>query len=174
MLNKVFESLFWRKYRTKLEGGNSEPFYQAASSSTLPHNVIYFSHDYFSSALHEIAHWCVAGAQRRCLDDYGYWYAPDGRSPEQQSDFERVEVVPQAMERIFARAAGEKFRVSADNLDGGVGASETFIINIHEQTLRFCRQGLPERANALAAGLAKAFKQPNPLNETHYLLEELL
>ena len=54
-------------------------------------NRIVFTHDYFASALHEVAHWCVAGPERRRLTDYGYWYAPDGRTEKQQMEFERVE-----------------------------------------------------------------------------------
>src|SRR5690606_39383874 len=42
---------------------------------------VVFAHGFFASALHEIAHWCIAGDYRRTLHDYGYWYCPDGRTP---------------------------------------------------------------------------------------------
>lgn len=168
----MFSSLFWRDYRTRLEGGQCEPFYRAQSEQC-ECNVIFFTKDYFSSALHEIAHWCVAGEKRRKIDDYGYWYEPDGRSSEQQALFEKVEVVPQAMERIFSQAAGQAFRVSADNLDGDCVASETFVTNIHNQTLYYCHSGLPARAHAFALALAQEFELPNPFNEDLYNLEQL-
>ena len=79
-----------------LKPGASEPFYQAAcsqeQSKKQPHDqlaTIFSTQDFFSSALHEVAHWCIAGVERRKLDDYGYWYEPDGRSGEQQARFMR-------------------------------------------------------------------------------------
>jgi release factor glutamine methyltransferase len=44
----------------------------------------------------------VAGKERRKLEDFGYWYEPDGRSEERQRDFEKVEVKPRS-----ALVAGE-------------------------------------------------------------------
>lgn len=60
----------------------------------------------------------IAGEQRRLLPDLGYWYAPDGRTAEQQALFEQVEIKPQAIEWLFSKAFGRKFRVSLDNLTG--------------------------------------------------------
>ena len=173
----VFNELFGKRYNTYLVGGANEPYYRAvklrSANDEVDYHQVIFTRDYFSSALHEIAHWCVAGPERRGLDDYGYWYAPDGRSSEQQAEFEKVEVKPQAMERIFSQAAGQKFRVSADNLEAELGASEAFISNIHRQTLHYCHNGLPKRAQAFAEGVAKAFQQPYPLQEKLYLLEDI-
>ncbi len=53
---------------------------------------------FYASALHEIAHWCIAGENRCQQVDYGYWYEPNGRSEERQFEFEKVEVKPQALE----------------------------------------------------------------------------
>ncbi len=169
----VFHRLFKAPYQTELVGGRDEPLYRpAADISEL--NTIEFSYDYFSSALHEIAHWCIAGASRRRQLDYGYWYAPDGRNAQQQQLFERVEVKPQALERIFSYASGQKFRISVDNLDGGVSASPLFIKAVHKQTLAYCREGLPSRASVLTEGLAEEFDISNPLSEANFVLEDLL
>jgi len=46
---------------TKLVGGASEPLYEPGKQEAR----VYFREDYASSALHEIAHWCIAGADRR-------------------------------------------------------------------------------------------------------------
>lgn len=61
------------------------------------------------------------GKERRKLEDFGYWYEPDGRSEERQRDFEKVEVKPQALEWILATAAGFRYFASADNLNGNPG-----------------------------------------------------
>lgn len=172
MLVKVFHGLFEVPYRTRIQGGAEEPLYRPASGEKGLHTIV-FTQDYFSSALHEIAHWCIAGPERRTQVDYGYWYAPDGRSLQQQQLFERVEVKPQAIERILSFACGQKFCVSADNLQANVGASEQFMSAVHTQTLAYCDTGLPQRASDLAFALAEAFRQPNPLAKRQYRREAL-
>lgn len=85
--------------------GDFEPEYFPATESTPAR--IQFAHGFFNSALHEISHWSIAGEQRRLLPDLGYWYAPDGRTAEQQALFEQVEIKPQAIEWLFATALVE-------------------------------------------------------------------
>ena len=114
----VFDRCFAGDYRTQLCGGAEEPLYVPAGSQGELHTV-WYREDFARSALHEAAHWCIAGDARRQLDDYGYWYEPDGRNEVQQREFERVESRPQALEWFFAMAAGLPFRVSIDNLSGG-------------------------------------------------------
>jgi len=123
-----------------LEGGADEPVYRPGN----PHRICY-TRDYFRSALHEIAHWCVAGPARRQQEDYGYWYAPDGRNAEQQAEFTRVEVLPQAYEALFCAACGHPFRVSLDNLDGEAGDERDFAMKVHDKALSLLGNGLPER-----------------------------
>ncbi|HEY7884010.1 MAG TPA: elongation factor P hydroxylase, partial [Cellvibrionaceae bacterium] len=138
---RLFDDAFAATENTRLLGGGAEPVYLPADKDSGCHRII-FTQDYAASALHEIAHWCVAGRARRQLEDYGYWYAPDGRSLCQQQEFERVEVRPQALEWLFAEAVGLRFRVSADNLAAGLGASHRFKEAIHAQVLDFCRNGV--------------------------------
>lgn len=111
--------------------GECEPEYFPASAEGPAR--IQFAHGFFNSALHEISHWSIAGEQRRELPDLGYWYAPDGRTAEQQALFEQVEIKPQAIEWMFARAFGRKFRVSLDNLTGESGNGSTFKDNVYAQ-----------------------------------------
>lgn len=163
---------------TRLCGGFDEPYYRPAlegrpANEALRYHRVEFTRDYPASALHEAAHWCVAGPARRLLPDYGYWYAPDGRSAEQQAEFERVEVKPQALEWIFARACGLRFRASADNLDAGLGPSEGFKQAIWQQVQDYCRDGVNTRAEAFALALAHEFGRPDPLNPALYQLAEL-
>ena len=111
--------------------GDFEPEYFPAIDSTPAR--IQFAHGFFNSALHEISHWSIAGDKRRLLPDLGYWYAPDGRTAEQQALFEQVEIKPQAIEWLFATAFGRKFRVSLDNLTGEGGDGNRFKDHVFAQ-----------------------------------------
>jgi elongation factor P hydroxylase len=173
LLVEIFDDLFAESCGTRLQGGGQEPLYTPAASHEDAHLVV-FTRDYFASALHEVAHWCIAGPGRRQLRDYGYWYAPeDGRDPQQQRAFEKVEVKPQALEWIFSRAAGFRFRLSADNLDGSGGISESFKEAVWQQAQDYCRYGLPNRASRFAAALAEAFGTSGHHDGASYRLEDL-
>ncbi|MGI9294627.1 MAG: elongation factor P hydroxylase [Pseudomonadales bacterium] len=152
----IFNRLFASRLNTILEKGGDEPLYSPAGAQCDRHRVV-FKHDYFASALHEIAHWCIAGTKRRTQIDYGYWYAPDGRTTQQQRKFERVEVKPQALEWIFARAAGYKFTVSNDNLAAGETSNHPFELALYQQALHYCKQGLPHRAELFRLALAEYY-----------------
>ena len=147
-LERIFSACFELDYRTVLVGGGDEPMYLPAPPTSGPsarHRIVY-REDYFASALHEVAHWCLAGRERRLQEDYGYWYEPDGRSPLQQAEFERVEARPQALEWIFSDACGFDFHLSADNLDGDVGPSASFGTAVERERRSLLRDGLPRRA----------------------------
>ena len=79
-----FHTLFQELYEVQLVDEGSEPIYLPKSSKRDLNHIV-FAHGFWNSALHEIAHWCVAGTERRNQVDYGYWYQPDGRSPETQA-----------------------------------------------------------------------------------------
>lgn len=125
--------------------GDAEPEYLPANERCAFHQVI-FAHGYFSSALHEIAHWCIAGSARRLLPDYGYWYAPDGRDAQQQRAFEQVEVLPQAIEWAFCMACRYPFSISIDNLHGDAGEADEFTAAVADQLAQLLTQGFPQRA----------------------------
>ncbi|NIB44408.1 elongation factor P hydroxylase [Pseudomaricurvus alkylphenolicus] len=171
-LTEVFNALFETSHNTILVGGASEPLYRPSQAVGEQH-CIEFTQDYAASALHEIAHWCVAGEKRRQQVDYGYWYAPDGRSSRQQAEFERVEVKPQALEWMFSVAAGRSFRVSADNLEAGLGASDGFKDAIHAQVQRYCLEGLPRRPRDYLQALSRRSGQSDPCNPELYRREWL-
>jgi elongation factor P hydroxylase len=162
-LVSLFNDIFVSGEFTCLESGGEEPVYLPAENGE-PHRIV-FTRDYFASALHEIAHWCVAGPGRRQLPDYGYWYAPDGRTAEQQAEFERLEVRPQALEWLFSVAAGYRFRVSADNLVQGLGASEAFKDAIHRQVLHHCAVGVSQRVSAFLKALIRHYGTATDLDD---------
>jgi len=155
----IFDDLFVSTFNTELIAGGDEPVYLPANSAGERHRLV-FAHDYFSSALHEVSHWCIAGSQRRELVDFGYWYAPDGRSVQQQQAFEKVEVKPQALEWIFSMAAGINFRVSIDNLSAGEYDSSQFTERVRQQVTGYLIDGLPERGQRFTQQLL-AYYQPH-------------
>ena len=63
-LCQIFDALFLATENTRLLPGGEEPVYLPADASCA-HDRIVFRHDYVASALHEIAHWCIAGAARQ-------------------------------------------------------------------------------------------------------------
>lgn len=183
----VFNRVLGEPYRTLLVGGADEPLYEPGDKNDRWARIC-FTRDYFSSALHEVAHWCVAGEDRRKRRDYGYWYQPDGRNERQQKEFERVEVAPQALEWIFSVACGVKFRISADNLNGKVGASGAFRTAVWQKVQEHClsrlgqnelgqnevaQKGLDERARIFTMCLAETFFVEDPLNKNKYKLADI-
>jgi len=158
-LEPVFERCFLREYHTRLQGGAPEPVYLPARGEG-QENTLCYRADYFASALHETAHWCIAGRARRRLEDFGYWYAGDGRSACRQRDFESVEDKPQALEWFFSLACGWRFRVSVDNLDPRSGAlpdTTSFRRRILSRALYWQRTGLPPRAGVFYRALCREF-----------------
>ena len=158
----LFNRIFDHTENTILKGGALEPYYAPG-----PQHHIYFRADYIRSAFHEVAHWSLAGARRRQLPDYGYWYSPDGRNASQQDAFFMVEAKPQAIEKRFCEAIGIPFSPSVDNAG----------MNIEPQKLRhfeariiywesvFEQTGLPPRANRFVDALRSighSLQEPPP------------
>lgn len=163
----LFAECFQAEFNTRLVAGDDEPFYQPAVTSPQTaeqaYHKIVFAHGFFASALHEIAHWCIAGPERRLQFDYGYWYAPDGRNSEQQSAFEQAELKPQALEWLFADAAGVPFQVSVDNLSGVAVDRTAFTARVSQQRDNYLRTGLPARAQRFYTALADFYDTNNAL-----------
>lgn len=152
----VFDRCFLQSCNTRLRGAATEPLYLPATADTPA--CIYFRDDFVASALHEAAHWCIAGPARRQLVDYGYWYAADGRSAEEQQRFMQVEARPQALEWCFSQAIGLQFCLSLDNLDAPPSAQERsdFRDAVVAAAQKLPGAGLPPRAQQFFAGLAEA------------------
>lgn len=147
----AFNRLFSRSHRVVLLAGGHEPLYLPATERTPA--VIRFTADYPRSALHEAAHWCIAGASRRNLEDYGYFYEPPPRSPERQQAFARVEARVQALEAVFAVASGHSFAVSMDDVGSVLQLEQAFAVRVAEELKDWRRRGLPERASRFEAAL---------------------
>ena len=130
----LFNQHFAKALNTRLVEGGDEPLYLPANEICGYHQLI-FAHDYYASALHEISHWCIAGKERRLLEDFGYWYQPDGRNEFDQHKFEEVEVKPQALEWALCVAANKKFNVSTDNLKGCQADTRAFKQAVYTQVI---------------------------------------
>lgn len=156
-LIKIFNGCFESSHNTQLVRGEEEPIYLPADENT-PYNSIVFAHGYFSSALHECAHWLIAGEERRKQIDYGYWYVPDGRSAEQQMEFQLVEVKPQALEWILSKAAKFPFQFSIDNLNGEETETESFKLAVREQVSRYENEGLSPRTELFCTALSNFYR----------------
>jgi elongation factor P hydroxylase len=155
-LEQIFGQCFFAEFNTRLIGGYDEPLYQPESQAGGA-ALIQYRADYFASALHEVAHWCIAGAARRLRVDYGYWYAPDGRDVNVQRQFESVEYKPQALEWFFAKASGSRFKLSFDNLAVDNIDTEYFKQAVWKQAHHWQVNGLPLRAQRFCAALQKEF-----------------
>ncbi|ENW86988.1 hypothetical protein F906_02061 [Acinetobacter pseudolwoffii] len=153
--------------------GEFEPEYFPADADTAAR--IQFAHGFFNSALHEISHWTIAGDKRRELPDLGYWYAPDGRTAEQQALFEQVEIKPQAIEWMFAQAFGRKFRVSLDNLTGDGGDGTRFKDHVYAQVQAYFRgeAKLPRDAQRFIQGICACTRGGKSLQSDEFIREML-
>lgn len=156
---------------TRLVKGTEEPIYIPANieyeGAICSYHQVVFAHGFFASALHEIAHWCIAGAKRRNQLDYGYWYCPDGRDEQQQAEFESVEVKPQAIEWCFSVASQFSFKVSTDNLNGAPVDRQAFQEKVLQQVKTYLHMGLPNRAQRWVEALCAQYKTP-VLDITHF------
>lgn len=163
-ITNIFDTCFATSFNTRLVKGNDEPIYLPSGMTDIgiaaqEYNQVVFAHGYYASALHEIAHWCLAGEARRKKIDFGYWYCPDGRTAKQQAEFQQAEIKPQAIEWAFCVAAGFQFNVSCDNLTGDEFGqqpdAEAFRKTIFAQVKDYLETHFPPRAmtfiNALAS-----------------------
>lgn len=168
-LERLFAQCFYTTYTTRLRPAPDEPLYRPAG---VPGGtaVIYYVQGGFASALHEVAHWCIAGPARRQQLDYGYWYVPDGRKAHEQRQFENVEVKPQALEWLFAVACRHRFHVSADNLTGDGAGGARFEAAVHAQVMAYCagRDALPPRAVRFRHRLCEYYQTPFALRAADF------
>jgi elongation factor P hydroxylase len=175
----LFDGLFAESLNTRLvcalcDGRHDEldePVYEPANPQRAYHQIV-FAHGYFASALHEISHWCVAGKERRLLEDFGYWYRPDGRTKQQQVEFEKVEVKPQALEWLFSISSKRVYVVSADNLAGEECDDLAFRLAVSAQARGYFTHGLPPQAALLLSQLKQTYKGQVTLDQLYWPEEQ--
>lgn len=133
----------------RIEGGVEEPFYMAPKENV--NATIYFRSNYPRSLLHEIAHYCLAGDRRRCIDDFGYWYSPCGRTAEEQQRFELAEARPQGLEKALCEIVGLKFSPSLDDFSGR--PPSTLFLQQLDIAYQEMQKSPPPTANKALSGL---------------------
>lgn len=171
-LIQLFNQCFEQTENTILVRGDNEPIYLPADECHSQCRLI-FAHGYFASALHEISHWCIAGTERRKLVDFGYWYRPDGRTAEEQKEFEQVEIRPQALEWIFHMASNHSFRISVDNLSGEVSDNSRFKQDVKREVDLMIREGLPRRGEIFTQALLAYYQSELKLVPEQFQLNDL-
>ena len=152
---QIFNEAFLESHHTLMSGGGAEPLYEAAAGSTRARIV--FTRDYPASALHEAAHWCLAGLVRRRQRDYGYWYIPGPRDPQQRRAFFAAEAEVQALEAIFAHACGVRFVISADDFAATPAEIDSFG-RVVSELIAVRRSRLRSRARRFLDALELAFE----------------
>lgn len=172
MVEHIFNAVFHESHQTVLQGGASEPVYMPAQDERGLNRICY-REDFVSSSLHEVAHWLVAGEARRRLPDWGYWYAPDGRTEGEQALFEQVEVKPQAIEWLLHKASGLQFRVSLDNLGQAAGDGQAFRDAVFTRACAYIAEGVNLRTQHFYTALAVALGGPPDWRQLRLMREEL-
>ena len=132
-----------------MRGGYREPMYIPGMDVA----EIRYTLDHTASALHEAAHWCIAGRRRRRNTDYGYFYEPPPRSGMHRVRFEDVDIEAQSVEVLLAEAAGSQFQPSADDVDVPLFLLEAFSSRILERARERRQVGLPKRADKFRVAL---------------------
>ena len=132
-IESVFNACFSQQYGVVLQGGAVEPMYHPDKLGKIA--KIFYREDYVSSALHEVAHWCIAGPERRSMLDFGYSYCPPPRNYEEQQQFFSFEKKVQALEWVFSEAGKICFHPSADNLEA---TTKDFERDLFVEKLKAC------------------------------------
>ena len=167
-ISAVFAASLGDDYHTELVGGASEPFYKPADGGAPAQ--LYFREDFPASALHEVAHWCIAGIKRRRQEDFGYHYIAGPRDARQQAAFFELELHTQSLESAFARALGLEFQPSADNLQADI---DGFAAAIEAHT-RALEAWLASPAGTRARRFIQALEQASgwlTQNQTHSFVQ---
>lgn len=151
-IEAAFNDELGRRFRTRLSGGHAEPLYLPPAGTCW--GALHYRRDHSASALHEVAHWCVAGAGRRRLVDFGYEYVPAPRTLSQQVEFLRGEEQVQALECWFAEAAGVDFCCSFDDVeDHFVALRSSFQAAVYRALQQLRANGAPPRAEQFRRSL---------------------
>ena len=161
-LELIFQQCFAVDYNTQLVGGANEPLYRPADDKNSD-NKIFYRENFFSSALHEVAHWCIASNKRRQLLDFGYWYDGSCRNNAQQAEFQSVELVPQAIELLFSQACHYSFEVSIDNFSVPLSDITIFDREVKAKAKQLSSSGLPDRAAIFLQALTTYYTAAVPI-----------
>jgi len=148
-----FNETFQRTYATQLCGGADEPLYLPPTHLKL--GLIQYNRNFAASALHEIAHWLIAGRRRRQLVDYGYAYQSEPRTNADQKRFYLYEARNQGLEKMLSQQCGNPFQVSVDNLLVGVDERNLFGDSVTTACRQWRERVLPIRVQRMLCSLGE-------------------
>lgn len=171
-LATVFNMTFNESEQTILMATDDEPCY-LPKDEQYPFNRIYYTKDSYTSLMHEVAHWCRAGKERRQLPDYGYWYQAEDRSPEAQQLYVASESKTQALEWIFCVAAGVCIQIIPENQPYSFKPSLEFRKSIYMAVLHYLQKGLSDRPERFKQALLNYYRKHLVFNESLFLFEDL-
>jgi len=140
-----------------IRGGAEEPLYTAPKEDATA--TIHFRSNYPRSLLHEVSHYCLAGERRRCIDDFGFWYFPSGRTVEEQQRFELVEARPQGLEKAMCEIMGIAFSPSLD--DFSTRPMSTIFLQRLDMAYREMKEAPPPTAKRALFALKNAQHRRN-------------
>lgn len=171
-LATLFNTIFEASHQTVVIGTEDEPHYLPKGDGRL-HHYIFYTQDSYTSLMHEVAHWCRAGLQRRQLPDYGYWYQAENRPPHAQQLYVQSESKTQALEWIFCVAAGLRLQIIPENQPHSFEPSLEFKRSIYDATLNYLRLGLSDRSDRFKQKLLSHYQRHIIFDETLFLFEDL-
>jgi elongation factor P hydroxylase len=168
----LFNSEFTQTDNTIIAESLDEPIY-LPRDATHPFNRILYTQGSYTSVLHEISHWCIAGSERRLKIDYGYWYKPESQTLEEAELYKKFEAKTHGIEWIFSIAAGVPFYIIPNNLSAGFEVSQDLKEAVHAATLNYLNSGLPVSAERFKQALLKYYKREAVFNRVLFKLENL-
>jgi elongation factor P hydroxylase len=168
----LFNSEFKDTEATMIAESPDEPIYLPADEIN-PLNRILYTKDSYTSVLHEISHWCIAGAERRKKVDYGYWYKPESQTPEEAELYKKFESKTHGIEWIFCMAAGVPFHIIPNNVAAGFEISQDLKEGVYAATLNYLNHGLPVHAEQFKKSLLKHYQRESFFNISLFQFEDL-
>lgn len=171
-LAALFNMVFEGSEQTVLIATDDEPHYLPKGDDRLDYRIFY-TRDSYTSLMHEVAHWCRAGVDRRQLPDYGYWYQAGNRLPPAQQLYVQSESKTQALEWIFCVAAGLRLQIIPENQPHSFEPSPEFKRSIYDAALNYLRRGLSDRSERFKQTLLSHYQKHIIFDERLFLFEDL-
>jgi elongation factor P hydroxylase len=169
---ELFNAEFKDSENTSIAESPDEPIYLPANETESLNQILYTAGSY-TSVLHEISHWCIAGEGRRKQVDYGYWYKPDFQTPKESELYTQFEAKTHGIEWIFSLAAGVPFYIIPNNLSAGFEVSQDLKEAVYRATLNYLNKGLPISAERFKHALLKYYGREAVFKVSLFCLEAL-
>ncbi len=169
---QLFNTEFKDTEATIIAESPDEPIYLPVDESNSFNRILY-TKDSYTSVLHEISHWCIAGSERRKKIDYGYWYKPGSQTPKEAELYKKFESKTHGIEWIFCIAAGVPFHIIPNNVAAGFEISQDLKEGVYAATLNYLNHGLPANAERFKQRLLKHYQREDLFDISLFKFETL-